>query len=90
MIYSIYQKLTVYIDSASDDTGLFLVLNAHATMVAQGNPFPDNLKVAFNSFLAKVEEYWLQPTKEPNTPLGSAYYSFGRNSMSRPRSEMTA
>ncbi|MCJ1373734.1 hypothetical protein MMC20_004963 [Loxospora ochrophaea] len=63
--------------SASDDRGLFLVLNAHATMVVQGKPFPDDLKVAFNSFLAKVEEYWLQPpTKEPNTPLGSAYYTF--------------
>ena len=71
------QKLTICIDSASDDGGLFLVLNAHATMVAQGNPLPDDLKVAFNSFLTKVEEYWLQPpTKEPNTPLGSAYYSF--------------
>ena len=74
---TLYQKLTLYIDSASDDGGLFLVLNAHATMVAQGKPFPDDLKVAFNSFLAKVEEYWLQPpTKEPNTPLGSAYYTF--------------
>ena len=72
-----YQKLTIYIDSASDDGGLFLILNTHATMVAQGKPLPDDLKVAFNSFLAKVEEYWLQPpTKEPNTPLGSAYYTF--------------
>ena len=71
------QKLTISIESASDDRGLFLVLNAHATMVVQGKPFPDDLKVAFNSFLAKVEEYWLQPpTKEPNTPLGSAYYTF--------------
>ena len=72
-----YQKLTICIDSASDDGGLFLVLNAHATMVAQGKPLLDDLKVAFNSFLAKVEEYWLQsPTKEPNSPLGSAYYTF--------------
>ena len=72
-----YQKLTLYIDSASNDGGLFLVLNAYATMVAQGKPLPDNLKVAFNSFVAKVKEYWLQsPTKEPNTPLGSAYYTF--------------
>ncbi|KAL2056070.1 hypothetical protein ABVK25_003713 [Lepraria finkii] len=63
--------------SASDDGGLFLVLDAHATMVMQGKPISDDLKVAFNSFLAKVEEYWLQPpNKEPNTPLGSAYYSF--------------
>lgn len=46
-------------------------------MVAQGKSLPDDLKVAFNSFLAKVEEYWLPPpTKEPNTPLGSAYYTF--------------
>ena len=56
---TLYQKLTIYIDSASDDGGLFLVLNAYATMVAQGKPLPDDLKVAFNSFLAKVEEYWL-------------------------------
>ena len=71
------QKLTICIDSAGDDGGLFLVLNAHATMVAQGKSLPDDLKVAFDSFLAKVEEYWLQPpSKEPNTPLGSAYYTF--------------
>ena len=68
---------SIYIDSASNDGGLFLVLNAHATMVAQGKPLPNDLKVAFNYFLAKVEEYWLQsPTKEPNSPLGSAYYTF--------------
>lgn len=71
------QKLTIYIDSASDNGGLFLILNAHAAIAAQGIPLPDDLKVAFNSFLAKAEEYRLQPpTKEPNTPLGSAYYSF--------------
>ncbi len=71
------QKLTICIDSAGDDGGLFLVLDAHATMVAQGKSLPDDLKVAFDSFLAKVEEYWLQPpSKEPNTPLGSAYYTF--------------
>jgi len=71
------RKLIKCIESASDDGGLFLVLNAHATMIAQGKPLPDNLKVAFNSFLTKVEEHWLQPpNKEPNTPLGSAYYTF--------------
>ena len=71
------QKLTICIDSASDDGRLFLVQNAHATVVAQGRPLPDDLKVAFNFFLAKVEEYWLQPpTKEPNNPLSSAYYTF--------------
>ena len=72
------QKLTIYIeDSASDYGGLFLVLDAHATMVVQGKPISDDLKVAFNSFIVKVEEYWLQPPdKEPKTPLGSAYYSF--------------
>ena len=64
-------------DSASDDGGLFLLLNAHATMVAQGKPLADDLKVAFNSFLVQVEEYWLQPpAKDPNFPLGSAYYTF--------------
>ena len=77
LIKTSYQKLTRCIDSAGDDGGLFLVLNAHATMVAQGNSLPDDLKVAFDSFLAKVQEYWLQPpNKEPNTPLGSAYYTF--------------
>ncbi|KAL9026720.1 MAG: hypothetical protein Q9196_004653 [Gyalolechia fulgens] len=71
-----YQQVLDY-HSVSDDAGLFLVLNAHATMVAQGNPVPDDLKVAFDSFLAKVEQDWPQaPTKEPNSPLGSAYYSF--------------
>jgi len=46
-------------------------------MVAQGKPFPDDLKVAFKSFVNQVEENWLQPlSKEPNTPLGSAYYTF--------------
>ena len=40
----------------------------------------DDLKVAFNSFLAKVEEYWLQrQARERNPPLGSAYYSFWKN-----------
>ncbi|MCJ1223396.1 hypothetical protein MMC12_000036 [Toensbergia leucococca] len=76
-LYGLDYQQVLDFHSASDDGGLFLVLNAHATMVAQRNPLPDDLKVAFNSFLAKVEEYWLQPpTKEPNTPLGSAYYSF--------------
>ena len=71
------QKLTICIDSANDDGRLFLVLNAHATMVAQGRPLPDDLKVAFNSFLVKVEEYWLRPpTKEPNNPLICAYDTF--------------
>ena len=64
-------------DSASDDGGLFLLLNAHATMVAQGKPLADDLKVAFHSFLVQVEESWLQPpAKDPNFPLGSAYYTF--------------
>ncbi len=46
-------------------------------MLAQGKPLPSALKVAFNSFVAKVEEHWLQPpAKEPNTALGAAYYTF--------------
>ncbi|KAL2059455.1 hypothetical protein ABVK25_000748 [Lepraria finkii] len=72
-----YSQVLDFQDSASDNGGLFLVLNAYATMVIQGNPLSDDLKVAFKSFLTNVEEYWLQPpNKEPNTPLGSAYYSF--------------
>lgn len=76
-LYGLDHEQVLDFHSASDDGGLFLVLNAHTTMVAQGKPLPDDLKVAFNSFLTKVEEHWLQsPTKEPNTPLGSAYYTF--------------
>ena len=71
------QKLTLCIDSKSNDGGVFLVLNAHATMVAQGKSVPDDLQAAFNSFLAKVEQHWLQPpSDDPNSPLGSAYYTF--------------
>ena len=70
-------KLIICIDCASDNGGLFLVLNAHATMVAQGKIIPQDLKVAFDCFLAKVEENWLKPPdKDPNTPLGCAYYNF--------------
>ena len=69
--------LTKCVGAAKHDGELFLVLNAHANMVAQGNPLPDDLKIAFDSFLTQVEEHWLQPlSKEPNTPLGSAYYTF--------------
>ena len=65
------------IDFGSDDGYLFLVLNAHATKVAQGKSISDDLKVAFNSFLAKAEQYWLRsPSEEPNSPLGLAYYTF--------------
>ena len=70
------QKLTIGIDSASDDERLFLISDAHAPMVVQGKPLPYDLKVAFNSFLAKVEEHWLQPpNEEPDSPYGSAYYT---------------
>ncbi|KAL9640853.1 MAG: hypothetical protein Q9164_000011 [Protoblastenia rupestris] len=75
-LYGLDHQQVLDYHSASNDGGLFLVLNAHATVVAQGKPLPDDLKVAFNSFLAKVEEYWLQPANEPNTPLGSTYYTF--------------
>ena len=71
------QKLTKCLDSTDDDGGLFLVLNAHATMVAQGKIVPDNVKVAFNSLISQVEENWLQPpNKDHTTPLGSAYCNF--------------
>lgn len=58
------QKLTKCIDSASDDGGLFQVLNAHATMVAQGKPLSDDLKIAFNSFLVKVGRTLTATTKQ--------------------------
>jgi hypothetical protein len=48
-------------------------------MVAKGTPLSDDLKAAFRSFLKAVETYWPQPpSKEPNTPLGSAYFTFWR------------
>lgn len=53
------------------------MLNAHATMLAQGKTLSDDLKVAFETFLAKVEENWLKPpNKEATTPLGRAYCDF--------------
>ena len=76
-VHKLCRKLTTCTDSESEDQGLFLVLNAHATMVARGQTIPDDLEVAFKFFLDKVEECWLQVTDEdPNSPLGSAYYSF--------------
>ena len=46
-------------------------------MLAQGKTLSDDLKVAFETFLAEVEENWLKPpNKEPTTPLGRAYYNF--------------
>lgn len=46
-------------------------------MLAQGKTLSDDLKVAFETFLAKVEENWLKPpNKEPTTLLGRAYYNF--------------
>ncbi|KAL9104998.1 MAG: hypothetical protein Q9163_000095 [Psora crenata] len=76
-LYGLDHQQVLHFHSAGDDGGLFLVLNAHASEVSQGKPLPDDVKVAFNSFLAKVEEYWLQPPRQdPDTPLGSAYYTF--------------
>ena len=41
----------------ADDGGLFFVLNAHATMLAQGKVPSDDLRVAFNSFAVKAEKF---------------------------------
>ena len=46
-------------------------------MLAQGKPLSDDWKMAFETFLAKIEENWLKlPVKEPITPLSRAYYNF--------------
>ena len=71
------QELTKCIDSATDNGGLFPVLNAHATMLAQGKTPSDDLEKAFHSFLAKFEENWPHsPNNDPTTPLGAAYHTF--------------
>ena len=86
-LYSMYlrrykilcSELTKCIDTGADDGGILLVLNAHATLLAQGKTPSEDLKEAFESFLTKVEENWLQPAnKEPTSPLGRAYYEFWR------------
>ncbi|KAK0510985.1 hypothetical protein JMJ35_006537 [Cladonia borealis] len=72
-----HRKVLELQNSGVDDGGIILVLNAHATMLAQGKTLSDDLKVAFETFLAKVEENWLKPpNEEPTTPLGRAYYTF--------------
>ena len=46
----------------------FLVLNAHATMLARGKIPPDDLRVAFNSFVMKAKKFRPQlPNKEPTS-----------------------
>ena len=53
------------------------MLNAYATMLAQGNISSDDLISTFASFIIKVEKSWPElPNKEPNCPLGIAYYTF--------------
>jgi hypothetical protein len=71
-------KLTRYLDSEMDDDGgIFLVLNSHATLKAQGKTISQGLGSAFANFTTKVEQFWLQsPTSDPKSPLGAAYYEF--------------
>ncbi len=65
------------VDTRDDDGGLIGVLNAHASYVAQGKTLSDEVRSAFYFFLSKVEEHWLeQPNKNPNSPLGIAYFTF--------------
>ena len=69
--------LDVHIGFANDDGSLFLVLNAYATLIPQGTNPSDNLKLAFNAFLVKVEEYWPpSPNEDSQNPLGFAYYTW--------------
>ena len=71
------QELIKYIDSVSNDGAILTVLNAHATVLAQGKPISDDLEVAFKKFLCQVEKNWLKsPRQEAMTPLGMAYCNF--------------
>ncbi|KAL9608937.1 MAG: hypothetical protein Q9167_006260 [Letrouitia subvulpina] len=75
--YRVESDLTIFIESANADGCLFLVLNAYATIVAQGKRPSDKLKRSFDTFLTEVEESWLRsPTEDFRSPLGSAYYTF--------------
>ena len=60
------------------------MLNAHATMLAKGKTLSDDLKVAFETFLAKVEENWQNHPIRSQPPLLAVHIiTFGRNSTSR-------
>ena len=75
--FQYHRQYSRYIDSGGDDGAILLVVIAHAAILAQEEPLSDDLKVAFRTFLAKVEENWLEPpNEEPNTPLGRAYFNF--------------
>lgn len=66
--------------NGANDGGLYLVLNAHATLLAKGDKVSDELKLAFDSFIDNVEMYWSQPpNSDPNSPLGRAYYTFWKH-----------
>ena len=69
--------LIKYTDSGIEDGGLFRLLNAYSIMVTQGTTSQE-LMGAFDSFIHRVKESWLQPPNqaEPNTPLNFAYYNF--------------
>ncbi|MCJ1223923.1 hypothetical protein MMC12_000566 [Toensbergia leucococca] len=50
-LYGLSYEQVLTFHSATVDGGLFLVLNAHATMLADGKTPSNDLKVAFESFL---------------------------------------
>ena len=73
------KQVRMSVDSTTDDGGVFLVLNAHATMLAQGEIVSRDLKMAFDVFLREVEENWGELlNKEPTSHMGSAYCAFWR------------
>ena len=71
------QELIRYIDSVTNNRAILTVLNAHATVLAQGKSISDDLEVAFKGFLCQVVKNWLKsPRQEAMEPLGMAYSKF--------------
>lgn len=52
--------------TASTDGGLFLVFNAHATLVAQGRPISRDVHTAFDHF---IESWGELPNENPTSVL---------------------
>jgi len=63
-------------ENAGVDGGIFDLLNAHATLVANGQITPD-ITSAFQTFRIQANESFLQPPNHDLTsPLGLAYSRF--------------
>ncbi|MCJ1479633.1 hypothetical protein MMC13_008319 [Lambiella insularis] len=76
-LYGLDYQSVLDLHAESSDNDVFLVLDTHATLLVSGQQLSSELKVAFDSFVRMVEEYFLQaPAANPNSPLGCAYYTF--------------